>query len=394
MRNVLRPLALCFLLMAGGSSQADAQTAPQQNAGQQNSARSAASPPGRPVAPSAEEAIKERRNKGTVGIATGQLDAAYPTLAQDMAKVLDDGENLRVIPMITYGSASNIEDLLYLRNVDVAFTKADNFVHFKENLNINLRNRIHYITRLFDAELHVLVRPEIRSWEDLRGKKVNMGVSGNAAHTTVPIVLKAMGIDDVELLTLDHAIGIEMMKKGEISAAMRVGGKPMTTFTKVPAGSGFRFLPISVSDFAAKFSDIYVLGKLTEKDYPTIVPAGEEITTIAVPDILAVYNWPKNTDRYQRVEKFITAFFTKFSDLQKEPFHVKWKDVNLAATIPGWTRSEIAERMLQQTAEAPADAKPGDAAYLGQRKPTSAAKSVGETEALFREFLKSRNQGQ
>jgi TRAP transporter TAXI family solute receptor len=397
MSNVLRPLALCLLLMAGGSSQADAQTAPQQNANQQNlqqgPGRNAASPPGKQAAPSAEEAIKDRRNKGTVGIATGQLDAAYPSLAQDMAKVLDDGDNLRVIPMITYGSVGNIEDLLYLRNVDIAFTKADNFVHFKQNLNINLQNRIHYITRLFDAELHVLVRPEIQSWEDLRGKKVNIGVVGNAAHTTVPIVQKALGIE-FEVLMLDHAIGIEMMKKGEISAAMRVGGKPMSTFTKVPAGSGFRFLPISVSDFAAKFSDIYVLGKLTEKDYPTIIPAGEEITTIAVPDILAVYNWPKNTDRYQRVEKFVTAFFTKFKDLQKEPFHAKWKDVNLAATIPGWTRSEIAERMLQQTAEAPADAKPGDNAYLAQRKPVSAAKSTGETEALFREFLKSRKQGQ
>jgi TRAP transporter TAXI family solute receptor len=346
-----------------------------------------------PAAPSAEETIKERKNKGTVGIATGQLDAAYPALAQDIAKVLDDGDNLRVIPMITYGSVGNIEDLLFLRNVDIAFTKSDNFAYFKERMNINLRNRVHYITRLFDAELHVLVRPEIRDWADLRGKKVNIGVAGNAAHTTVPIVMKALDID-IEVLTLDHAIGLEMMKKGEISAAMRVGGKPMTTFSKIPPNSGFRFLSFSVSEFAQKFSDTYVLGKLTAEDYPTLIPAGETVTTIAVPDILAVYNWPKGTDRYQRVEKFITAFFQKFDKLSSGPFHPKWKDINLAASIPGWTRSEIAERMLQEFAsKSDNNLRDEFNAFLEKngKGASNTSASPGDREVLFREFLDWRN---
>jgi TRAP transporter TAXI family solute receptor len=371
MGDVFRLLAVSFLLLGSGIVAANAQS----------------------EAPSSEESLKkERKNKGTVGLATGQLDAAYPSLAQDMAKVMDDGDTLRVIPMLTYGSVGNIEDLLYLRNVDVAFTKADNFAHFKQKLNVNLRNRIHYITRLYDAELHVLARPEIKGWEDLRGKKVNIGVEGNAAHTTVPIVMKALDID-FEVLTVDHAIGLEMMKKGEIAAAMRVGGKPMSTFTKVPPNTGFHFLSISASDFVQKFSDIYVLGKLTSEDYPSLVPSGEEITTIAVPDILAVYNWPKNTDRYQRVEKFIVAFFRNFKKLQEGPFHAKWKDVNPAATIPGWTRSELAERMLQEMAAGSTDPLREEFdVFLAQTRQTkSAPKTTSEQDALFRQFLDWRN---
>jgi TRAP transporter TAXI family solute receptor len=371
-----RILVLSIVMAGGGIAGASAQTIA---AAAQNSAASAQ-----------EEGIKERKNRSTIGIATGQLDAAYPALAQDIAKVLDDGDNLRVIPMITYGSVGNIEDLLYLRNVDIAFTKADNFAHFRDKLNINLRNRIHYITRLFDAEVHVLVRPEIHSWEDLRGKKVNIGVAGNAAHTTVPIVIKALGLD-FEILTLDHAIGLEMMKKGEISAAIRVGGKPMTTFSKIPPNSGFHFLNISASEYAQKFSETYVLGKLTSEDYPTLIPAGETITTLAVPDILAVYNWPKGTDRYLRVEKFITAFFANFEKLRQEPFHPKWKDINLAATIPGWTRSEIAERMLQETGGGSSgNLREEFNAFLTTGKATGAANS-GDREALFRQFLDWRN---
>ena len=335
-------------------------------------------------APSPETAIKDRKNSGTVGIACGQLGAAYPTLAQDMAKVLDDGDNLRVIPMITYGSVGNIEDLLYLRNVDVAFTKSDNFEYFKKTLNVNMRNRIHYITRLYDAEMHILVRPEIQTLEDLRGKKINIGTSGNAAHTTGPIVMKALGID-VEMIKVDHAIGLEMMKKGEIAAAMRVGGKPMDTFTKVEEGSGFRFLSISTSQYAQHFADRYVLGQLTAKDYPKLITEGETITTIAVPEILAVYNWPKGTDRYQRVEKFIVSFFRNFNKLQEKPFHEKWKDVNLAATIPGWTRSEIAERMLKEMGVTNVSAS------IQPTAETLAGNPPKDRDPLFQEFMQWKN---
>ena len=363
MGHFLRMLALLSILAGFETIPLRAQTAPA-------------------AAPSPENALRERKNSGTVGIACGQLGAAYPTLAQDIAKVLDDGDNLRVIPMITYGSASNIEDLLYLASVDVAFTKADNFEYFKKTININLKNRIHYITRLYDAELHILVRPEIKNLEDLRGKKVNIGTVGNAAHTTVPIVMKALGIN-VEMINVDHSIGLEMMKKGEVSAAMRVGGKPMDTFTKVPEGSGFRFLPISVSQYAQLFAEQYVLGQLTHKDYPKLIPEGETISTVAVPEILAVYNWPKGTDRYQRVEKFIAGLFKNFKKLQEGPFHEKWKDINLAATIPGWTRSEIAERMLKEMGVSTVSPGP-TVGNLGEKSPK-------DRDVLFQDFMQWQN---
>jgi TRAP transporter TAXI family solute receptor len=346
------------------------------------------------AATSQEETLRELKNRNTVGIATGQLDAAYPQMAQDIAKILDDGDNLRVIPMITYGSGGNVMDLLYLRNVDIAFIKADNLEHFKQQYNVNLRNRLHYITRLYDSELHILAKPEIKTLEDLQGKKVNIGVEGNAAHTTVPILMKALGLN-FEILMLDHAIGLEMMARGEIDAAMRVGGKPMSTFTKAPEGKGFHFLSISTSQFAKHLSDKYVLGKLTNADYPKLIPQGETITTIAVPEILAVYNWAKNTDRHRRVEAFIVNFFKKFDKLRNPPFQGKWKDVNLAATIPGWTRSDIAEKALTELATGdPSLMREEFNAYLDKRGVTSslAAKTQAEREDLFQAFLTWRKE--
>ncbi|WP_170937200.1 MULTISPECIES: TAXI family TRAP transporter solute-binding subunit [Rhodomicrobium] len=327
----------------------------------------------------AENAIKERKNAGTVGLACGQLGGAYPTLAEEISKVLADGDNLRIIPMLTQGSVGNVEDLLYLRNVDVALTKSESLDTLKQSLKVNIKDRIRYVARLYDSELHILARPEIRTIQDLKGKKVNLGLAGNAAHTTVPIVMKELGID-VEMLKVDFAVGLDMMKKGEVAATMRVVGKPGDTFTKAPTDAGFHFLSISTAQYAENFADKYVIGRLTNKDYPKLIPEGETINTVAVPELLAVYNWPRGTDRYLRVEKFIVSFFKNFHKLRDGPFHEKWKDVNLAATVPGWTRSEIAERMLKETGIAAADPLA-----------TGSITTAKEREALFQEFMKTQS---
>jgi len=49
-----------------------------------------------------EGAIKERKNAWTVGIAGGLIDGTYMRFADELAKVLDDGDNLRILPMVSY----------------------------------------------------------------------------------------------------------------------------------------------------------------------------------------------------------------------------------------------------------------------------------------------------
>ena len=91
--------------------------------------------------PDATQRVK--RNNWTVGVAGGQLFGTYMTFANELAEVLDDGDNLRVLPIVTYGAASNMDDLLYLKNVDVAVTQADVFEYFRTQRKIsNLESRV------------------------------------------------------------------------------------------------------------------------------------------------------------------------------------------------------------------------------------------------------------
>jgi TRAP transporter TAXI family solute receptor len=296
-----------------------------------------------------DAAMKARKNNWTVGVAGGQLTGTYMTFANELAEVLDDGDNLRVIPIVTYGAASNLDDLLYLRDVDVAVTQADVFDYFRTQRKIsNLESRVNYIIRLPISEMHVLARTEIKSIEDLRGKKVSFGPAGSASSLTGTIIFQRLGVQAEQVL-YDNPTALQKLKTGELSALVRVIGKPIDFFAKIPTNSGLHFVPIP---FSKTFADYYTLGELTNKEYPTLVPESQSVDTIAVPAVLAVFNWRKGTDRYRRVERFVERLFTKWDKFLEPPRHPKWRDVNLAATVPGWTRWSVADQITRRLSEA------------------------------------------
>ncbi len=292
-----------------------------------------------------DAAMKSRKNAWTVGVAGGLLSGSYMTYADELAQVLDDGDNLRILPMVTYGATSNLDDLLYLRGVDVAVTQADVFDYFRTNRKIpNLENRVNYILRLPVSEVQILARDEIKTIEDLRGKKVNFGPAGSGSSLTGTMVFQRLNIP-VEQVLYDNPTALQKLRSGEVAALIRVIGKPIGFFASIPPNSGLRFVSIPLS---RTFADYYTLGELTHRDYPTLIAEGQTVDTIAVPTVLAAFNWPRGTDRYRRIERFVDALFGKWDKFLEPPRHPKWRDVNLAATVPGWKRLPMAEEMLDR----------------------------------------------
>jgi TRAP-type uncharacterized transport system substrate-binding protein len=336
--------------------------------------------------------IKERKNAWTVGIAGGLIDGTYMRFADELAKVLDDGDNLRILPMVSYGAASNLDDLLYLRGVDLAVTQSDVFEYFRtERKTPNLQNRVHYILRLPIAELHILAKTDIRSLEDLRGRKVNFGPAGSGSSLTGTIVFQRLGVQ-VDQVLIDQQSALQKLQNGEVAALVRVVGKPVDFFTRIPPNSGLHLLPIP---FTKTFADYYTVGELEAKDYPALTAEGERIETIAVPAVLSVFNWPKGSDRYRRIERFTERLFANWDQFLVTPRHPKWRDVNLGATVPGWTRHTIAEQMLARfygPSGSAQDDISGDFQAFLNRIGTSAPQGQADREALFRQFLQWREQ--
>jgi hypothetical protein len=129
----------------------------------------------------------------------------------------------------------------------------------------------------------------------------------------------------------------------------------------------------------------YLPATLTSKDYPNLIPEGETVDTIAVPALLAAYNWAPNTERYRKLVNFVDAFFTKFPQFQKPPFHPKWKEVSLAAPLAGWQRLPAAQQWLDSHGIEPVSRGRFDD-FLKQSSASGKLPADTDKEALFRQF--------
>jgi TRAP-type uncharacterized transport system substrate-binding protein len=306
----------------------------QQRVRQPVTARAASVSPAAPEEPSVRQAL----NDSTIGLAAGQLEGAPLRFATELARVLDDGPNMRVVPMVTRGIFDNIFDLLYLRGVDAAIVYGDTLDYFRKSKKIGaaLDQRISYIMPLFPSEVHIFVRPEITRLEDLAGKRVNFNTKGTAAAYSGPIIFDRLGIN-VDPQFVPHPVAMaEMLRSDQYAAVVFVSSKPLDPFVKQKWPEGFKFLPIPLTQ---KIEEFYIPAELEPTDYPGLIPSGQKVQTIAVPSVLAVVNFPRDHERYKRMARLVDYLFDRFSKLQTEPgYHPKWKELNLAASVPGWNR--------------------------------------------------------
>jgi TRAP-type uncharacterized transport system substrate-binding protein len=299
------------------------------------------SPPSSGIAGEAQ--IRDRLNAWTVGLAGGLLEGAPIHFATEIARVVSDGGIVHVLPIVTRGPTENVNDLLYLKGIDAAIINSDSLEEYKSQVP-QIQQRITYILNLFPSELHIFVRPEIRSLADLAGKKVNFNTQGTAAAYSGPLIFSRLGLA-VEKTFIPHPVALEQMRRGEIAGVVFVTSKPVDAFVKGKWEEGFKFLPV---EYGPKFADYYLPSYLEPKDYPNLVAKGERIATIAVPTILAAFNWRPGSDRYRRVARFVDELFSRVDRLQSPGFDPKWKDVNLITRAPGLERFRAAQEWLDR----------------------------------------------
>jgi hypothetical protein len=122
-----------------------------------------------------------------------------------------------------------------------------------------------------------------------------------------------------------------------------------------------------------------------------LVPQGQRVDTLAVPFVLAAYNWPKGSDRYRKVERFVIKLFENWEKLRQPPFVPKWRDINLAATVPGWHRFPAAEEQLQKLVGSQTTDRQDFQAFLSGTDAGKARRvNAEDRETLFLQFLEWR----
>jgi uncharacterized protein len=344
--------------------------------------------PAAPAPVARHAALTDKLNQNTVTVVSGNPNGTYLYLAYDMSAVLDDGNELRVLPVIGKGGYQNVMDILHLRGVDLGITQANIMSYLKKTgeFGPNIDARLAYVARLYNEEMHVLAGPGITRIQDLSGKKVNFSDVGSGTQFSTRLIFELLGIK-AEEVNMGQGDGYQKVKSGEIAATVLIAGKPTGAFGKFKLEPGMTLLPVPYTE---ALEQDYLPTKLTNDDYPNLIQKGSTLDTIAIPSVLAVYNWPRDTDRYRRVAKFIDAFFSKFPEFQQPARHVKWKEANITATLRGWRRFPAAEEWLErnakQAAAAPAPAAI-DPAVVRAQAAKAAPNDAAEQERLFRQFM-------
>ena len=337
---------------------------------------------------SAGKTTKDRLNANTTTVISGTIGGTYVQFGADLASVLDDGENLRILPIVGRGSVQSIADILYLKGVDVGIIRSDTLDYLEKNgYAKNIKSQLTYITKLYNEEMHVVASKMIQKLSDLEGKTVAVDMPNGGTFITAITVFERLGIKP-KFAYIEQRLAYEKLRNGEIDAMVAVQGVP-SKFTTTIKDERFHLVPI---DYAAPLQVDYLPSQLKAEDYPSLIPAGQQIDTIAVPAILAAYNWGPGTDRYRKVEHFIQAFFDKFQDFQKPPFHPKWKEVVLSAPLNGWKRFPAAQAWLDQHSNtATLETRRKFDLFLatqGSQTRGLAAATPEQNEALFQQFLK------
>jgi branched-chain amino acid transport system substrate-binding protein len=319
----------------------------------------------------------DRLNANTVTMMTGTFGGTYEQFGADLASVLDDGDNLRLLPVVGRGSVQGVADILFLKGVDLGIVRSDTLDYIeKKGYASNIRKQFNFIAKLYNEEVHVIAAKSIGRLADLDGKTVAVGSANGGTFVTAIAIFERLNIKP-HFLYIEQRVALEMLKHGEIDAVVAVEGKPLQEIAQI-AEENLHFVPV---DYEKPLRDDYLPTQLSSEDYPNLIAAGHSIDTVAVPAVLAVYNWTPHTERYRRLTLFIDAFFSKIKALQRPPFHPKWREVALHAPLAGWTRFAPAQEWLDRNSKAAVPVASEN------QMPAFEAKPGEDREALFKEFL-------
>src|SRR4029077_5087480 len=161
-------------------------------------------------------ATKQALNQNTVTLITGTIGGTYVQFGADLASVLDDGNKLRVLPIVGRGSVQSVADILFLQGVDVGIVRSDTLDYLeRKGFAKDIKKQFTYVTKLYNEEVHVIASKSIRDLRDLEGKTVSVDLPNGGTFVTALTVFERLGMKP-KVVYIEQRIALEKLKAGEI----------------------------------------------------------------------------------------------------------------------------------------------------------------------------------
>ena len=290
--------------------------------------------------------VERASNRGVVQLMTGSTFSASIRLIEDLSAIFDDGTTRRLLPVVGRGALQNLSDLTSLRGIDMAILQADVVDGVRRQRGMpGIENSFTYVAKLYNEELHILARSDVKTIADLAQQKIGVGLPGSGTVVTAGLVFELLGIP-VQVINDSPEVALMKLRSGELAAMALVAAKPAVLVRGLLKDEGLHLVSIPLNSAVI---GAYVPTTLTAADYPSLIPGDASVDTIAVGTLLAAANLAPDSDRYKNVAAFVEIFFTEFRTLLAPGHNPKWQEISLTAELPGWRRFPPAQQWLDRS---------------------------------------------
>src|SRR5208282_258041 len=174
-----------------------------------------------------------------------------------------------------------------------------------------------------------------------------------------------------------------------LDALVYVGGKASHAFDGITHKDKVHFLDV---EYLPALQPNYLPAIITSEDYPNLVAPNESVATIGGSSVMAIRNWPRQSERFKVTARFVERFLSSFEKLKTGSFSPKWAEVNLHAAVKGWQRFEPAGQWVLANAQPlaePAPAQPAEQmkTMLHRFVESQKGTSTGQEE-FFNQFVR------
>lgn len=268
---------------------------------------------------------------------TGFESGVYHPVGRDIRRLLDErgpelGIELAVVP--SRGALQNVVDVFRHPSIQLGLTQADVLSYLEIYARGDPEARrilggLQVVVPLFDEDVYLFARPEIKEIGDLAGKRIGIGPAGSGTTVTALVLLHLAGVEPRELVNIEFGEAADALRRGRIDAAFGVFGTPSALVAEaVPARPvGRRIQPLSIR-LKPRPEDM----ALAQHYRPSTIPAGtypwqeRAIDTVKVTSLLVTAGAPLGSPACEGIGH-LALLVTKNLDWLKRHGQPTWKDV-------------------------------------------------------------------
>ena len=274
-------------------------------------------------------------------IMTGGEKGTYYQFGLNLKELVEPmGIDLEVLN--STGSIENLYAVYQRPHTQMGIVQSDVLAFVSKVQSDPVLKRIATKTRmifpLYNEEVHLLGRQEIKDFDGLVGKRVAIGQDGSGTYLTARLLFEVSEVRPKEMVPVGTDEALSQLKAGRIDAMFYVAGYPVKLFTEDVSGDdGLALIPILNKSIV----EFYPQSQIPAKTY---IWQREPVDTVAVKAVLVSFDFRRSNCEY--VGEFANALYENMDWLIANG-HSKWKSVDLEFPLKGWEQYDCVKSRLQ-----------------------------------------------